>query len=715
VFSAGHYLASSAMRDLDAVFYVNDIHFQEISGAVCEQPVKFRADIDGDMSQVAGHLKWYIGGTEEIGVRDQIEWEKSFAGGVYQIKMEVLMDNGEVKIKETVITIEYPVLTQLGTFTFCAGDTVPDISFTGHDVNTVIWEVPNGMAIGMNLNSGTGNIPTFIAKNSGNVSDTVTVTVMPKSAGGCTGDAKTFIIVVNPSPMFAPPLQDIFLCTGETFPNISFTGSNILNVAWNAPDGMTIGMNPSSGTGNIPRFTAINNTNDPLSVNVTVTAVSATGCEVKNTFAITVNLSSVLDSIPDMILCAGDTSNPIIFIGSTSNITWIATGSGTSIGLPANSGTGNIPAFKAINNETVPASVEITVMLSATSFCEGLTKTFTITIHPLPILNPIQNIALCTGETVPEISVTGYNLFNVAWNAPDGMTIGMNPSGTGNIPAFRANNSANETQSVIITVTPTSAAGCEGETQTFSITVYNRESLETDLGNDTTICQLDKLLLDASHPNADTYEWQDSSTDATYIAYNKAGQYWVIVKSRCNQAGDTININHYRTLTVNLGKDMEFCPEDVIYRNFNVTTPGASSYLWQDSTTSPVYIIEEPGIYSVTVSNICMSVSDEIEITIKDCNVLEIWIPNAFSPNGDGLNDVFKPEINNLEYLKEYEMAIYDRWGKLIFITQDYLTGWNGKTHNGRDCSEGIYAVIVKYRDNEGRDFIRRTSVTLLR
>ena len=332
----------------------------------------------------------------------------------------------------------------------------------------------------------------------------------------------------------------------------------------------------------------------------------------------------------------------------------------------------------------------------------------------MPTLDILQDINLCEGEN-KSISFTGSNISTVTWDAPNGNSIGMDTeSGKGNIPIFTANSATDETQSIVITVKPLSTAGCEGKSQSFTVTVHHKEELTVDLGNDTIICRLDSMLLDAGHPNVSSYLWQDNSTGMTYTVYREEGEYWVIVKARCNEKSDTINISHYKTLTVNLGKDLLFCPDDVIYREFNVTTSGASSYLWQDGSTLPTYIIEDTGTYKVTISNICISVSDEISVKLKDCNVLEFWIPNAFKPDENGINDIFKPEINNLDFLTEYEMAIYDRWGKLLFITRDYQTGWNGKYEN-KNCSTGVYTAIIKYKDHRGGYFIKNAAVTLLR
>ncbi|MDR1678352.1 MAG: hypothetical protein LBR81_01050 [Prevotellaceae bacterium] len=104
-----YYLASSSMRILSPAFYANDIHFQDLaSEVICSQePVVFRAEIAGDLSTSAGHLKWYINGIEEVSARDKFTWSKPLANGSYQIKMEALMsDNVNTKTAEGTLTIE---------------------------------------------------------------------------------------------------------------------------------------------------------------------------------------------------------------------------------------------------------------------------------------------------------------------------------------------------------------------------------------------------------------------------------------------------------------------------------------------------------------------------------------------------------------------------------------------------------------------------------
>ncbi|MBN8790030.1 MAG: gliding motility-associated C-terminal domain-containing protein, partial [Terrimonas sp.] len=102
----------------------------------------------------------------------------------------------------------------------------------------------------------------------------------------------------------------------------------------------------------------------------------------------------------------------------------------------------------------------------------------------------------------------------------------------------------------------------------------------------------------------------------------------------------------------------------------------------------------QPGLYSVEVSNICGSVSDEIIVAEKLCN--EIF-PNAFSPNNDKKNDFFK--ILRPFNLVEYKLRIYNRWGQKMFDTSNPEEGWDG-SYNGIPQNAGIYVYYCEYKKN---------------
>jgi gliding motility-associated-like protein len=100
---------------------------------------------------------------------------------------------------------------------------------------------------------------------------------------------------------------------------------------------------------------------------------------------------------------------------------------------------------------------------------------------------------------------------------------------------------------------------------------------------------------------------------------------------------------------------------------------------------------------------------------VLELKQIAIWLPNAFTPNGDNLNDVFKPVIQNIELLKEYEMLIYDRWGSLVFRTQDYQIGWTGNDASNYPYAAGVYSCLIRLTDISGKKIMRTTSVCLTR
>mgnify|MGYP000061534125 CR=1 FL=1 len=90
-----------------------------------------------------------------------------------------------------------------------------------------------------------------------------------------------------------------------------------------------------------------------------------------------------------------------------------------------------------------------------------------------------------------------------------------------------------------------------------------------------------------------------------------------------------------------------------------------------------------------------------------------IFIPNAFSPDGNELNQYFQIEGNKIDP-SDFSMQIFNRWGELIFLSNSIDTHWNG-TYNGLKSPDGVYVWKIKYRDLNGIDYEEYGHVTLLR
>jgi gliding motility-associated-like protein len=156
-----------------------------------------------------------------------------------------------------------------------------------------------------------------------------------------------------------------------------------------------------------------------------------------------------------------------------------------------------------------------------------------------------------------------------------------------------------------------------------------------------------------------------------------------------------------------LGKDTFICNGHEILLTANLA--GNYNYTWQNGSSNPKYTVTQPGTYKLTVSNVCGSATDEIFIDKGTCLLL---MPNAFTPNNDGLNDVFR--VKYPAFIKTFRMIIYNRWGEKIFETNDPLKGWNG-IYKGFYQPTGNYIWTISYTDIDGRSETLNGNVILIR
>ena len=129
-------------------------------------------------------------------------------------------------------------------------------------------------------------------------------------------------------------------------------------------------------------------------------------------------------------------------------------------------------------------------------------------------------------------------------------------------------------------------------------------------------------------------------------------------------------------------------------------------YLWQNSIKSDSIEVTKPGVYWAIQGSECDFSVDSFVVENKICDCLH-YVPNAFSPNSDNLNDEFKI----IGAFKTFEIAIADRWGNIVFKSSNTEFGWDGKYK----CDEmpiGTYYYFVKYSCNDSK--IRTTKGDLL-
>ncbi|HVI49165.1 MAG TPA: gliding motility-associated C-terminal domain-containing protein [Chitinophaga sp.] len=228
-----------------------------------------------------------------------------------------------------------------------------------------------------------------------------------------------------------------------------------------------------------------------------------------------------------------------------------------------------------------------------------------------------------------------------------------------------------------------------------------------NLGNDTTICKGNFLVLSADFGNGQ-YRWQDGSDQATYYV-TKPGNYYVHAQiGRC-ESTDTIHVSFVDTLRARLGPDTLLCRNEVLL--LRPAGIGGGTFKWQDSTSVPVYAVTQPGYYSVSAYNECGKTTDSIVVKYHDC-ACAVNFPTAFTPNGDGRNDYFRPVYRCPIY--QYTLSVYNRWGERVFYTTDPQIGWTGRV-NGNTADIGTYVWILDYKEVDTKIAVHKTgTITLL-
>lgn len=154
-------------------------------------------------------------------------------------------------------------------------------------------------------------------------------------------------------------------------------------------------------------------------------------------------------------------------------------------------------------------------------------------------------------------------------------------------------------------------------------------------------------------------------------------------------------------------------PDRVLCNNSTLTlNSGNTNTNWSNGQTGSQITVSSPGSYVATITTNCGTLTDTIEVSLLevDCN---LSIPNAFTPNGDGKNDVFKP-ISACQ-TNSYWMRVYNRWGGLVFETNDIDKGWDGSLTNNNQ-PVGTFIYYVQYFNDCSNSIQKKTGeVTLLR
>lgn len=237
-----------------------------------------------------------------------------------------------------------------------------------------------------------------------------------------------------------------------------------------------------------------------------------------------------------------------------------------------------------------------------------------------------------------------------------------------------------------------------------SIEVEQIDLPNIQLGEDGIICEGETIELSVmENENNHNFEWQDGSTTNTFMV-TEAGVYEVTASNDCGISSDQIRFAAPTPIEVDLGQDTTICEGESYLLRAGDTND--LEYRWQDGSDRPNFIAREAGYYRVQVSNECETQLDEV--FLQACQVCDLYAPNAFSPNVDGQNDRFLvfPSCTFIEY----ELQIFDRWGTIIFTSNNLESGWDGMIQH-QTAPPGIYVWQVHYMVEENYEMRKGIAV----
>jgi len=348
----------------------------------------------------------------------------------------------------------------------------------------------------------------------------------------------------------------------------------------------------------------------------------------------------------------------------------------------------NINWNSGANTPTINVTESGFYSVNANNICNSIADGVTVTFYEDPQLAPAMDTVLCLG--------TSFDLY----------TEGLNPENVWFDGSTDSTYTVTEPGFYSVTITDECGAAF------YEIEVVLDSIPAIFLGADTALCfnephQLNALLND---PDA-TYLWSTGTEDPTLDVFlNESAAYSVEVTNVCGTGSAAIYVE-YSLIPENIfADDYELCFGIPFELDVSFIE---GDYTWKGGSSAPTTQIPSPGFYWVTIEDDdgCWEISDTTYVNVISCEC-PVWLPNSFTPNNDGNNDVYAPVFECAPY--DYNLDIYDRWGAIIYTMKDPSESWNGRIA-GEDLRDGIYAFQLFYRETyDGIPIIKIGHILLL-
>ncbi|MDO9001103.1 MAG: gliding motility-associated C-terminal domain-containing protein [Bacteroidota bacterium] len=586
----------------------------------------------------------------------------SLMSGVYTVTVTSALGCTNTAVSTvTVLPLPTPAIVSN---TPCVGTT---LNLNGSGGSVYSWSGPNG------FNSATQNPSITNVTLPANGNYTLVATV-----GTCSASVVQ-AITINSLPIPAAA-NNAPICETN---NLVLTGNGGGNYSWMGPLGFTSAVqNPT-----------ITNALNTHSGNYILTVTDANGCQASATTAVTIlaNPSALANGAT---VCFGQPAN--LNASGGASYSWIG----------PNGFTSNIanPVIPSVNSSNTG---NYTVTVTGVNTCTSVTAV-NVSSNPLPVPTITSTAKTCLNTPVNLQGSTGFLMYQ--WTGPNNF-ISPNPN-TG----FTATSMS---QNGLYVYSVTDNNGCTGSTSTLVVIDPLPVGTLVSDGKNSCVPFCANFSVTAgvgSSPIALT-SWQLNNQTLVGSSINycfiNAGSYPVNASFTDNNgcsSSATFAINAYAAPRA----DFEFSPlkpvENIDNVEFTNTSTGLNNISWNwyfvnnngytSTSQNTNYMFQEAGSYPVAM--IVQNKWGCIDTIVKTITIAEeqtLYVPNAFTPNGDGINDIFLPKGKGLV---KYNLLVFDRWGEKVYETSDFSAGWDG-AFKGIECKEDVYVWKITATFPQGK------------
>jgi gliding motility-associated-like protein len=475
---------------------------------------------------------------------------------------------------------------------------------------------------------------------------------------GCV-QSDSIVVTVNELPL-GDAVQDVTICIGDST-QLNATGGD--TYVWTPTTDLN---DPNIAD---PWATSI------VTTNYVVLITDINGCTDSDTVLVTINNLPNISAGSDIQICIGDTTQLLV------------TGGDTYLWTPE---TGLSNDTSSNPTVTINDTTEYIVTGTDVNGCIN-SDTVSVIINPFPTVSAGNDVNICIGDTT-QLTATGGESYN--WT--NGTFLDDNL-------IFNPNATPDTTMEFIVTVTDSNTCV---NMDSVIVSVFIIETI-----SDQSICLEDSVQLDVFGSIGNAYTW----TPSTYLSnpnianpYSTAQEditYYVSVSDvqGCSDQ-DSVIITVLSVPIASFTPEIEAGCEGVVVKFTNTSIDGFSfDWLFGDGGTttdeSPTYAFpygeDFTATLTVTNTNGCIDNSTFSGSALDFDDYFDIFIPNVFTPNGDGENDIFAVEVAG-ELNDCSDLKIYNRWGQIIFISTGGNTKWDGYTNVGLAVPEGTYFFVVE-------------------